>query len=218
MSIKETGVGTNPTYDSFDGGFTWLAHPDEKMERASHALATDEGVWLVDPVDAERLDERIAEEGEVAGVVILLDRHERDAAQLATRHGVPVTRPPGIDRAVEAPTQDVTDGLPGTEYEFLTVQDGPLWNEVALWDGTTMVVPESLGTNAFSRVGDERVGLNPAARLLPPRHLTEYGPEQLLVGHGRPLLDDVTPSMQTALANARRNLPRSLLETVKAFL
>ncbi|MFB6200492.1 MAG: hypothetical protein ABEI98_00590 [Halorhabdus sp.] len=218
MPIKASGQAETPVYEPFGGGLTWIAHPDEAMGRASHALATDAGVWLLDPVDAAGLDDQLAAYGDVAGVAILVERHERDAVTVANRHEVPVTRPPGIDRSVEAPTRDVTDGLPGTDYEFLTVQDGPLWQEIALWDGSTMIVPESFGTNDFSCVGDERLGLNPVARLLPPRHLRAYDPERLLVGHGAPLFDDVTPSIRTALGNARRRLPKAWLKMAKAFL
>ena len=218
MPIKIDDAGTDPVYEHFDGGLTWIAHPGEAMERASNALDTDDGVWLLDPVDAEGIDDEIAEHGTVAGVALLLDRHERDAARIANRHEVPVSRAPGIERSVEAPTRDLTEGLPGTDYEFLTVQDGPLWHEVGLWDGETMVVPESLGTNEFSRAGGERLGLNPAARLLPPRHLAEYAPEKLLVGHGAPLTDDVPPALQSALTNARRRLPKALLSTAKSLL
>ncbi len=218
MPIKASGTGTAPVFDEFGGGFSWLAHPEEKMQRASHAVRTDSGVWLLDPVDAEGLDDRVTAHGGVAGVAILLNRHERDAAEIANRHDVPVTRPPGIDRDVAAPTEDVTDGLPGTDFTFLTVQDGLPWQEVGLWDGSTLVVPESLGTNAFSRVGDERVGLNVGARLFLPRHLAEYEPGQLLVGHGRPLLEDATPSLHDAVANARRRLPGAVVGTVRALL
>jgi len=146
-----------------------------------------------------------------------LDRHERDAARIATRHEVPVTRPPGIDRALDAPTQDVTERLPGTEYAFLTVHDR-LWQEIALWDGATMVIPESFGTNDFSRVGGERLGMNPVARLLPPRRLREYAPERLLVGHGRPLSEDVSSAIGDALMNARWGIPKAWLGMLKAFL
>src|SRR5699024_3715660 len=83
MPMKDTGRTDLVTIDRFDGGVGWLAHPDERMQRASHALSTDDGVWLVDPVDADGLDDLLAEEGDVAGVVILLDRHKRDAARLA---------------------------------------------------------------------------------------------------------------------------------------
>jgi hypothetical protein len=218
MPVKATGSSTTPEFDAFDGGFTWIAHPEEGMQRASHALVTDGGVWLVDPVDAEEMDARIAEHGEVAGVVVLLDRHERDSARIARRHDVPVTRPPGVDREFDVPTRDVSGNLPGPDYEFLSVQDWPGWREVGLWDGETLVVPESLGTNSFSLAGGERLGLNPVARLAPPRHLSEYDPERILVGHGHPVLDDAPAALRDALANARRRLPRAWFGAARAIV
>lgn len=218
MSVKIAGPGASPDVFRFDGGFTWIAHPEEGMQRASHALETDQGVWLVDPVDAEPLDGHLEEYDDVAGVLVLLDRHGRDAARLARRHDVAVFRPPGITRTFDVPTEDLTDGLPGSEYAFLTVQDWPGWHEVALWNGATLVVPESLGTNAFSRAGDERIGLNPVARLAPPRHLGEYTPARLLVGHGPPVLEDPGPAMADALSNARRRLPQAWFDMARSML
>jgi hypothetical protein len=218
MPVKSSGAGENPAFESFDGGFSWIAHPEEGMERASHALATAEGVWLVDPVDAVGLDERVAELGEVAGVVVLLDRHERDAPAVAARHGVPVTRPPGVEREMDVATEDADGGLPGTDYEFLTVLDWPGWHEVSLWDGETLVVPESLGTNEFSTAGDERLGVQLFARFMPPRHLADYAPERILVGHGPPVLADAAPALGEALASARRRLPQAAIGALRAMV
>jgi hypothetical protein len=67
---------------------------DEVMARASHAVAADEKVWLVDPVDAAEALKRVAELGRPAGVLQLLDRHERDGAAIAERLGVPLIRLP----------------------------------------------------------------------------------------------------------------------------
>lgn len=39
----------------WDGGCSWLAHPDEEGSRASHAVTADDGVWVIDPVDAPDL-------------------------------------------------------------------------------------------------------------------------------------------------------------------
>ena len=69
----------------WNGGFSWIAHPEEDAERASHALATDDGVWVVDPVDAAGLDEALGGLGDVAGVVVLQDRHTRRGGRGATR-------------------------------------------------------------------------------------------------------------------------------------
>lgn len=218
MPVKATGPGTAPEFESVHSGVTWIAHPEEGMQRASHALVTDGGVWLVDPVDTAELDDRIAQHGEVTGVVVLLDRHERDSAEVARRHDVPVTRPSGVTREFDAPTRDESGHLPGTDYEFLSVTDWPGWREVGLWNGETLVVPESLGTNPFALAVGERLGFNPVARLAPPKHLAEYDPDRILVGHGQPVRDGATPALREALANARRRLPRAWLGALRAMV
>jgi hypothetical protein len=65
-------------------------------------------------VDAAGLDERLV----ALGVVVLLDCHERDAVTIANRHGVPVTRPPGVERDLDAPVDRVTAGSPEPTTSF----------------------------------------------------------------------------------------------------
>ena len=106
-----------PRFEDNDLGFSWLPDPGELMERACHAvrLGPDGDVWIVDPVDVPGLDERIAAvagEGKVGGVLQLLDRHERDCAKLAERHGVPLHRLP-------------FDGIPGSGLETIKVISNP---------------------------------------------------------------------------------------------
>ena len=78
MGMKGSGTADLTPVDRFDGGVGWLAYPEETMQRASHAIESDGQLWVVDPVDADGVDDLIAEYGEVGGVVVLLDRHERD--------------------------------------------------------------------------------------------------------------------------------------------
>ena len=54
---------------------------DEFLQRASHALFSEDGTWLVDPVDGGYVDEL----ENVVGIVQLLDRHNRDCAAIADR-------------------------------------------------------------------------------------------------------------------------------------
>jgi hypothetical protein len=68
--------------DEFDGSFGWILR-DEFMQRCSHALVHAGRVWLVDPVDVDGAEERVRAAGEPAGVLQLLDRHNRDCAELA---------------------------------------------------------------------------------------------------------------------------------------
>lgn len=167
------------------------------MTRTSHALATTEGVWLVDPVDWPEAIDRAAALGTVAGVLQLLDRHNRDSAAIAERLGVPHLVVPA--------------SLPGTPFEVVEVKRSKRWQEIALWwpEPRTLVVAEALATNPFFPVGDDRVGVHPLLRLTPPRGLRTYAPEHLLVGHGEGVHGpDATTAMRQALSRSRLSAVR----------
>ena len=105
--------------DEFEHGFGW--HPEgEKLKRTSHALLAGGGVWLTDVVDGPGLDERIGALGEPAGVVQLIDRHERDNATVADRLGVALHVTPFTD-------------VPGAPFVVLPVVRRRFWREIALW-------------------------------------------------------------------------------------
>lgn len=195
------------------GGLTWLAYPDEGMQRASHALAADSGTWLVDPLDADEVHDAVASLGAVAGVVVLLDRHTRDAVAFAERYDVPVHLPEPVAEGVddlEAPVEPFEEELADTGYRSRPVVDNRFWREVALVGdgGATALVPEALGTATFFAAPGERVGVHPVLRPVPPRRrLGDLDPERLLVGHGPPVLDAAGPAVKDALAGARRRAP-----------
>ena len=151
-------------------GFSWIL--DEPMTRTSHALAANGQVWLIDPVDRQDAIERAASLGRPAGVIQLLDRHNRDCRVIAERLRIPQLIVPAA--------------LPGTPFEVIEVKRWRRWREVALWwpKRRTLVVAEAVGSNAFFRVGDDRVGVHGLLRLTPPRQLCAYEPEHLLMGHG----------------------------------
>ncbi|WP_248518291.1 hypothetical protein [Salinarchaeum laminariae] len=234
--MKGDGATTLEAVGSFDGGATWLAYPDEVMARASHVLfdpgdGADEGaesatddLWLVDPVDTDDLDEWLAERGTVAGVVILLDRHKRDAARIAARHDVPVHVPEqfaDVREELSAPTTLLGDELGDTGYRPVPVVNRSFWHEVALYrerDGT-LIVPEAVGTAEYFCVGGERLGVHPALRLFPPRSaLGNLDPERVLVGHGAPVLEDGTAALREALAASRRGAPRLYAQSLRSAL
>ena len=206
--------------DRWDGGVGWLAHPDETLARASHALHLDDEVWVVDPVDAPGVDDLLSDLGEVAGVVLGLDRHKRDAAAVARRHDVAVHLPQplaGVAEALDAPTEVFAGELAGTGYRTRTVVDNRLWTEVALWapDTGTLLVPEAVGSAVHYIVGDERLGVHPALRVRPPRRvLSGLEPERILVGHGTGVHDGAAAALERALATARRTAPRLYAKTL----
>src|SRR3954447_18260774 len=79
-------------------GVSWVM--DDAMERACHALRDDDGrVWLVDPARDDEALAAAAALGPPAGVLQLLDRHNRDCAALAAALEVPHLRVPQQDVA-----------------------------------------------------------------------------------------------------------------------
>jgi hypothetical protein len=182
-------------FDEFEHGFSWF--PDETLTRTAHALHAGDGVWLVDPVDVPEALDRAAALGAPAGVLQLLDRHNRDCAAIAARLGVPHLRLPTT--------------VPGSPFEVVPVLNLPLWHEIALWwpEARVLVVAELIGTNSMYALSGGPAGMHPLLRLTAPGALRGYEPEHLLVGHGRGVHG---PAAATALAgaysHARKDMPR----------
>lgn len=207
--------------DRWEAGVGWIAHPEETMRRASHALATEEGVWLVDPLDAPGVEDLIAEFGDVAGVVVLSNYHRRDADVFARRHDVAVHVPAEMDDGVAddlaVPVERVAVGDRLGGYELVEVATGSVlgaeWDEFGLYDGETLVVGESVGRAPYFRVGDERLGVMLLRRLNPPREaLADLEPERVLSGHGAGVDEDAAAALSEAMATSRRRFPRALVE------
>lgn len=204
--------------DRFDlgegtGGVGWIADPDEAMQRASHALAVDGEVWLIDPVDTPGINDIVAEFGEVAGVALLLDRHKRDAAALARRHGVAVHLPwfmGGVADDLDADTEAFRDELGETGYALHEVVNNRFWQEAALYSEETgvLVVPEAVGMTDFFRVPGERLGVHVVLRLTPPKGLRRFSPTRILVGHGAGVHENATVALREAVRGSRRRAPR----------
>ena len=231
MPMKGRGQSSLAEIDRFEGGAGWLAYPDETMQRASHALATDEGVWLIDPVDAPALDDLIAEVGDdagteaVAGVAVCLDRHKRDAAAIARRHDAEVCVPRwmnGVAEELDAPVARFSGELGDSGFESFVIRDSslPPWQEAGLYnpDTGTLVVPESVGAASYFLAGDETLGVHPMLRLTPPKTLSRYDPERVLVGHGAGVLSDGAAALDAALASSKRNAVSLYGKTAKQFI
>jgi hypothetical protein len=217
MPAKATAEPTDPAVvDQWDGGVGWIAHPEETMERASHALATDEGVWLVDPLCAPGVADLLGDLGEVAGVILLSNYHLRDADVFAERYDIPVTLPgsmTGLEERLDGTVSLLEVGTAVGGYELFTVAHSSWWQEYGLTDGETLVVGESVGTAEYLRAGEEDLGVILLRRLAPPRDaLTGRDPERILTGHGPGLHENAGEALEEALRNARRRFPRALLE------
>ena len=179
-------------------GFGWIV--EEAITRTSHALAANGKVWFVDALDWPEAIDRALELGEPAGVVQLLDRHDRDCAALAARLGVPHVVVP--------------EELPGSPFTFVPVMRRRRWRESALWwpARRTLVVADALATNRFYTAGKAPIGVHLLLRLTPPRALTAYEPERILVGHGEGVHGpEASTALRDAIDQSRRRLPGLLL-------
>jgi hypothetical protein len=177
-------------------GITW--HETDAMARAAHAVRDGQRVWLIDPFEDDAALEAAAALGQPAGVIQLLDRHQRDGEQIAARLGVALLRLPA--------------SLPNTPFEVVSVVSRPWWKEIALWwaQERTLIVAEAIGTGPAFALG-RRAGVHPVLRLLPPRSaLGGLHPERLLVGHGPALDADADPALRQALASSRSDVPKLL--------
>ena len=224
MPMKGSGPATDyREIDRRENGVGWIAYPEETMQRASHAFAVDGDVYVCDPVDVAGLDDLLAEFGDVAGVVILLDRHKRDSAAVANRHDVPVYVPEWMDGVVEdvdAPTERVHLELDDTGVGVHKLVDNRFWQEAALYveERDELIVPESVGTADYFRAGSERLGVHPMLRLKPPTELTRFSPEHVMVGHGAGIHEDASSALSDAVSGARMRTPGLYVKNLRKLV
>ncbi len=219
MSLKHTGEGDLTIIDEFEGGVGWIAYPDEPMQRAAHGIESGDELWIIDPVDTAGVDDIFADYSPIGGVVVLLDRHLRDAAAIASRHNVAVHIPTwmtGVEDALPAPVEQL-DGELGS-YRVDRLLDNRFWQEAILYDGDTLVVPEAVGRTDYCLVGNETLGVHPMLRPRPPKTLTEYTPTRLLLGHGTGIFENAPETIQQAIKASRRNMLSLYGKTLRAFV
>ena len=192
--------------DEQEWGFGWISPERPQLRITSHALLADGGVWLVDPGEADGIEERVRALGEPAGVIQLLDRHNRACASLARRLRVP---------------HHVVPFAGVGPFETIPVVCRRFWCEAALWwpQRRVLVAADALGTvRHYFALAGEPLGVHPLLRLTPPRHLARLEPEHVLVGHGKGVHEGATEALHGALAASRRRLPRLPVELGAALL
>lgn len=138
------------------------------MQRASHALVSDDDVWLIDPLDGGGLDDELQELGTVSSVFVLGSEHHRHADRLAARYDVSIHVPAWFEedaKDFDADVQTFTTELADTGFEVLNLKEG-FWQEAGLYhlDRKTLVVSDTFMTALFTgQTG--RVELFPPARI-----------------------------------------------------
>jgi hypothetical protein len=201
------GVDGARFVDEIGFAFGWIAPEPRFMQRASHAVAADGRVWVIDPVADESALARVRGLGHPAGVVQLLDRHGRDCRAVAERLGVPHH---------EVPEQPPA----GAPFEVLPLLRHRWWHEVALWfpQQRTLVCADAVGTPPYYRAPGERLGISPLLRLTPPQRLLAVEPDHLLVGHGEGIHEDAAAALREAVTLARRHAPSWAWASLRAHV
>jgi hypothetical protein len=181
---------------------------------------------VVDPVDAPGVDDLLASlDGEVAGVVVCLDRHKRDAAEIATRHEVPAYVPDwmtGVAPELDVPTRrfgsELTDGVRAIRVRDSSI---PPWQEVALLfeSSGTLYVPEALGNAEYMVTNGERLGVHPMLRVTPPKAaLGGLEPSHVILGHGIGIHERAAQAVDDALASSRSNTLSLYAKTLRSVV
>lgn len=186
---------------------SWRPAGEGPMDRTSHALVVDGSVWLVDPIDADGLDEMLSELGSPAGAVITFKRHQRDARLIAARLGVGVWADASLGSLGDG-AQSFSERVPGTPLVSIPLPGRGLrrwWHEGAIhWpEAGLVVVGESVGNPPYYLLDGELLGLHPLRRGQPPPELAGLDVDQVLCGHG----DGVAHSASRVLSELIGNGP-----------
>ncbi|MFB6186007.1 MAG: hypothetical protein ABEI86_03965 [Halobacteriaceae archaeon] len=219
MEIKASGKPANATrIDEWHSGFGWIAYPDELIQRASHGLIHNGGIWLIDPLLTANLESMITDYGEPVGIVILSSLHTRDAVELAKQFEIPIHIPESLQITPSTNTITFSEELADTGFKPLKGVSLPWWQEVALYDGDTLLVGDMLGTAPYFTARDEEIGIHPLLRLFPPSKISKLTPERILTGHGAGIMEAGTEQLQTAFNHARLQIPQVWANGLKLVL
>ena len=221
MVFNRGEAGEAAIIGEWEDGFGWFAHPTEEGKRASYAFAFDDGVWIVDPIYADGVEDRIADLGTVVGIAVCSSWHARDADLFAERYDVPIFIPEAMSRIanqVEAPIRRYENDLDDAGVEVFHRHPFPRADEAILFHERTgtLYIPDSFGTTPGHTVGDERIGLDAFMRLSPPTDLLCVEPDRICCGHGGAIFEDASSALEDAIKGGRRRFPRAIVRQLPA--
>jgi glyoxylase-like metal-dependent hydrolase (beta-lactamase superfamily II) len=188
------------------GVYFWQVHDDRiNFLSAAHAVATGEGIVLVDPLPL--VEDALRGLGEVAAIVLSSGSHQRSSWRLRRELGVPVWAPtlsreideePDVrygegDRLPGGLTALFTPGAGTTQHTFVRAEDP----RVAIVSDLLVRAPD----HEVELVPDEYAH-DPAQARESVRKLLELDFEVLSMGHGAPVTDDARGAVRRALGES----------------
>jgi glyoxylase-like metal-dependent hydrolase (beta-lactamase superfamily II) len=221
MTGPSSGPPPGPLiHGRFDGGFGWIAHPGELMQRSSTALADGGRVWLIDPLRTDGrggeagggIDGEIAALGQVVGVIISFAGHDRDGAWFANLYGVPVYLPRHLPPLrFDARVERVAARVPDSPLQLVPSCGRGLlgwFRDTAVWwpAQRTLAIGDTLGTCPYYLLPGERLAVHPVRRLQPPTELLTLTPERVYGGHGPSVTEGAGEAVARAVRTARSEL------------
>ncbi len=204
------------------GVFHWTIDWPGVFPLESYWLKTDTGSILIDPIESSGL-EAIEESGDVSAVILTVGGHERSAGLFARRTGAPVYLPATDEDLFENLDEYETyldgDDLPGGLLAIATpgrrADDGE-HSLLSPLHGGTLIVGDCLGTaakwtpwNELPLGGHPRNHPHPAEGLA---HLLDHGFENLLPGHGQPILGGARAALQKLIESGVSTSPPAALD------
>ena len=199
-------------HGAFDGGFAWIAHPEELMLRSSTAFADGGKVWLIDPLRAAGIEPRIAALGQVAGAIVTFPGHDRDAAWFANLYGVPVYLPRHLPPLrFEARVERIAARVPDSPLQLVPCNGHGLlgwFRDTAVWwpAKRALAIGDTLGAAPYYLLPGERLAVHPLRRLQPPTELLTLIPERIYGGHGPSVAEDAAALLAEAVGTSRSRL------------
>jgi glyoxylase-like metal-dependent hydrolase (beta-lactamase superfamily II) len=188
------------------GVYFWQVHDDRiNFLSAAHAVATDEGVVLVDPLPL--VEDALRGLGEVAAIVLSSGSHQRSSWRLRRDLGVPVWAPTLSREIDEEPDVRYGEGdrLPGGLTALFTPGAGTTQHTFVRGEDPRVAVVSDL----LVRAPDHEVELvpdeyahDPAQARESVRKLLELDFEVLCMGHGAPVTDDARGAVRRALGES----------------
>jgi glyoxylase-like metal-dependent hydrolase (beta-lactamase superfamily II) len=203
------------------GVFHWTIDWPGVFPLESYWLKTDTGSVLIDPIEAPDLG-AIGDAGDVLAVVLTNGWHERSAALFARRSGAPIYVPGAhadlFEDLDEYETYSAGDDLPGSLLAIATPGRRADGGEQALLSplhGGTLIVGDCLGTAAKWTPWEEMpLGGHPRNHPVPAEtlaHLLDHEFENLLPGHGNPILGGAHAALQKLIESGVSTSPPAAL-------
>jgi glyoxylase-like metal-dependent hydrolase (beta-lactamase superfamily II) len=188
------------------GVYFWQVHDDRiNFLSAAHAVATDEGVVLVDPLPL--VEDAFRGLGEVAAIVLSSGSHQRSSWRLRRELGVPVWAPALSREIDEEPDVRYGEGdrLPGGLTALFTPGAGTTQHTIVRGEDPRIAIVSDLLVRApgheVELVPDEYAH-DPAQARESIRKLLELDFDVLCMGHGAPVTDDAQGAVRRALGES----------------